>query len=343
MTKATLHVTTPSGRELVLTRTICASPERVFAALTRPDQIPRWLTSKDIALITCEVDLRPGGAFRYVFQTAGGRRLDVRGRYRAVEANRRVEYLETYDFSPLEVLVTTTLEAAGASTILQQTLRYATSAERDADQAGVVSSAEDAYAELERYLAQPDGGGVAADPRRNAEATDTEHQAQPRPTRAIVPPATDPAVTHPKRTTMSKSSAAKSTAKASNGGDEIAAYSKTQSSAAAAICDALRALIDQALPAATAKVWHGSPVWFDGENPVVGYSVMKKGVSLLFWNGQAFDETALEPVGKYRAAQAVFGDAAEIDPKLVSRWLKKAKADVFDSKGFFAEQRKRKA
>lgn len=47
-------------------------------------------------------------------------------------------------------------------------------------------------------------------------------------------------------------------------------------------------------------------------------------------------------MGKYRAAQATFGDAAEIDPKVIRRWLKKAKSDVFDSKAFFRKLRKGK-
>jgi hypothetical protein len=47
-------------------------------------------------------------------------------------------------------------------------------------------------------------------------------------------------------------------------------------------------------------------------------------------------------VGKYRAAQAVFVDAAEIDPKVIHRWLRKARSDVFDSNAFFKNLRKRK-
>lgn len=88
-------------------------------------------------------------------------------------------------------------------------------------------------------------------------------------------------------------------------------------------------------------MWHGSPVWFIDENPVVGYKATVKAVGLLFWNGQAFDEPALSPVGKYRSAHAVFSDAAEIDPEVVRRWLKKAGADVFDSTTFFKKLRER--
>lgn len=121
--------------------------------------------------------------------------------------------------------------------------------------------------------------------------------------------------------------------------DQITAYSEGQPLSFRAICVALRKLIDTALPKATSKVWHGSPVWFIDDNPVVGFNATAKAVNLLFWNGQAFEEPALKPVGKYRAAQALFGDAAEIDATAIRRWLKKAKADVFDSKAFFKKLR----
>lgn len=127
-----------------------------------------------------------------------------------------------------------------------------------------------------------------------------------------------------------------------SGGHQIVAYSQAQPPAFQAICDVLRGLIDAALPKATSKVWHGSPVWFIDGNPVVGYSATAKAVNLLFWNGQAFDEPGLKPVGKYRAAQVAFGDAAEIEPQAIRRWLRKAKSDVLDSKAYVKKLREGK-
>jgi len=126
------------------------------------------------------------------------------------------------------------------------------------------------------------------------------------------------------------------------GGDQIAAYSEAQPPPFRAACGSLRELIDTALPKASSKVWHGSPVWFVDDNPVVGYNVTKKTVNLLFWNGRAFGEPALKPVGKNGAAQATFHDAAEIDPKVIRRWLKQAKSKIFDSKAFFKKLREGK-
>ena len=142
--------------------------------------------------------------------------------------------------------------------------------------------------------------------------------------------------------TMRKSANSKNAKDSPNGGDQIAAYSQAQSLAFRTMCERLRELIDTTLPKATSKVWHGSPVWFLEDNPVVGYNATARTVNLLFWNGQAFDEAGLKPVGKYRAAQAEFGDAAEIDPRVIRRWLRKARSDVFDSNAFFKNLRKQK-
>lgn len=141
---------------------------------------------------------------------------------------------------------------------------------------------------------------------------------------------------------MKKPGKSKNAEGVANGDDQIATYAHAQLPAFRAMCDLLRGLIDTALPRATSKVWHGSPVWFIDDNPVVGYNATAKSVNLLFWNGQAIDKAGLKAVGKYGAAQAMFGDAAEIDPKVIRRWLKKAKSDVFDSKAFFKKLREEK-
>jgi len=88
------------------------------------------------------------------------------------------------------------------------------------------------------------------------------------------------------------------------------------------------------LTKATSRIWHAIPVWFIAENPVVGYNVTaKKGVNLLFWNGQSFAEPELKEAGKFRAAQIQFTDVSQIDPKAIRRWLKKAKTDIWDYQG----------
>lgn len=126
----------------------------------------------------------------------------------------------------------------------------------------------------------------------------------------------------------------------SDDADAIARYDKAQAAQHAAICKALHAEIDDALPKATSKIWHGSPVWFIGENPIVGYNVTsKRGVNLLFWSGQSFGDPALRPAGKFKAAQVQFTDASQIDPRTLRRWLKCAGTDIWDYHGHFVAQK----
>jgi hypothetical protein len=139
--------------------------------------------------------------------------------------------------------------------------------------------------------------------------------------------------------TMKKTRTPKTRSRGARRDDPIAAYSQAQPPSFRTICDRLRELIDAALPKATSKVWHGSPVWFVDDNPVVGYSASAKSVNLLFWNGQALGEADFKPVGKYGAAQAVFAAADDIDSVVVRRWLNKAASNVFDSKAFFKKMR----
>ncbi len=149
----TMQATKPSDREIVLTQKFAAAREAVFNALTQANHIVHWMKTTKMPLVACEVDFRAGGSFRYVFQRASGVRLEVRGAYETVEPPRRFVYAETYDFSPLKVLVTTALEQIGSETFFEQTITYSTKEERDADFDGVAASSKEAYANLARYLA----------------------------------------------------------------------------------------------------------------------------------------------------------------------------------------------
>jgi len=130
---------------------------------------------------------------------------------------------------------------------------------------------------------------------------------------------------------MTRTRDAKAPKRARRSANPITAYAASRSAADAAICRALRAEIDGVLPRATSRVWHGAPVWFVGDTPVVGYNVTTRGgVNLLFWNGQAFKEPTLQAVGKFKAAQLHFDDVAQIDSRTVRRLLKLAGTRIWD-------------
>lgn len=113
---------------------------------------------------------------------------------------------------------------------------------------------------------------------------------------------------------------------------EIMRYHASLAESERQICIRLMEAIEQTLPQAEGKVWHGSPVWFLEGNPIVGYSKQKRAVQLLFWSGQSFDEPGLAPVGKHKAAEALFSAAGEIDLDQLVIWLNKAVSIQWDYK-----------
>ena len=111
---------------------------------------------------------------------------------------------------------------------------------------------------------------------------------------------------------------------------DIEAYHAALPDAARAVCDLLAREIQAALPDAVGKVWHRHPVWFLDGNPVAGYSLLKGGVRLLFWSGQSFDEPGLHPEGSFKAAEARYTEAAQVDIAALRRWLGKARDIQWD-------------
>jgi hypothetical protein len=113
---------------------------------------------------------------------------------------------------------------------------------------------------------------------------------------------------------------------------DVKKYNDAQAPKDRAICKALAQQIDESLPEAENKIWHAHPVWFLDGNPVVGYSKLKDSVRLLFWSGQSFDEEGLHPEGSFKAAEARYTAADQVDAKALRRWLKKARDIQWDYK-----------
>jgi hypothetical protein len=107
-------------------------------------------------------------------------------------------------------------------------------------------------------------------------------------------------------------------------------YNSAQAPGDRAICQLLAQEIDRGLPGAENKVWHAHPVWFLSGNPIVGYSKLKDCVRLLFWSGQSFEEPGLSKEGKFKAAEARFTAADQVDTDDLQRWLAKARAIQWD-------------
>ena len=76
-----LTVTTPSDREIVMTRVFDAPRHLVFEAWTKPEHLLQWFGPHSCPLVACEIDFRVGGAWCYTLRGADGRDMVMRGVY----------------------------------------------------------------------------------------------------------------------------------------------------------------------------------------------------------------------------------------------------------------------
>lgn len=107
-------------------------------------------------------------------------------------------------------------------------------------------------------------------------------------------------------------------------------YQSELSDEEAEIGAAIIKLIAKALPKAEGKVWHGHPVWFIDGNPVVGYSLKKAGIEVLFWSGQSFKLEGLRAIGKFKAAGIAVPTIKDLNKKSMTVWLAEAAAIQWD-------------
>jgi uncharacterized protein YndB with AHSA1/START domain len=108
----TLKVETRGEREIVMTRVFDAPRDLVWKAMTQPELVKRWFGPHGHQLIECEIDLRPGGKWRYVILQPDGSTMGMFGEYLEVEAPERSVHTESFDqFAEFGAAVITTVLA----------------------------------------------------------------------------------------------------------------------------------------------------------------------------------------------------------------------------------------
>jgi uncharacterized protein YndB with AHSA1/START domain len=153
----TLSVTTPSDREIVLTRTFNAPRKLVWEAVTQPEHVRKWYGCAAFTITVCEIDLRVGGAYRYTMSAPDGVDHTMTGIYREIEAPERIVHTERYQTTGLttpDALVTMTLTEQGGRTRLQSIILHANKESRDGHlNAGMENGARETFDRLETLLA----------------------------------------------------------------------------------------------------------------------------------------------------------------------------------------------
>lgn len=158
-TKHELELTTPSDREIVMTRVFDAPSTLVFDAFTKPELIRRWLLGADgWSMPVCDVDLRAGGTFRYTWRNdADGKEFGMGGVYREVRRPERTVHAERFDeaWYAGEALVTTAFLEQHGSTTVTMTILYESCEARDmAHESGMERGVAASYDRLADLLNQ---------------------------------------------------------------------------------------------------------------------------------------------------------------------------------------------
>ena len=110
---AALAVTLPSELEIVMTRAFDAEPRLIFDAWTKPEHFKHWFGCRHNTLLACDIDLRVGGAYRFVMVGEDGARHAIQGVYREIVAPSRLVFTQVWSTGGLvsgEALVTLTFE-----------------------------------------------------------------------------------------------------------------------------------------------------------------------------------------------------------------------------------------
>lgn len=130
----TFKVSTPSDREIEITRVFNAPRELVFDAFTKPELLKRWLFGPSgWSFVVCEVDLRVGGAYRYVWRKQDGTEMGMGGVHREIVVPERVVNTQKFDqdWTGGEAVGTLLLTEHGGKTTSTNTILYVSKEARD--------------------------------------------------------------------------------------------------------------------------------------------------------------------------------------------------------------------
>jgi len=153
--KYELTVSTPSDREIVMTRVFDAPRELVFKAYTDPNAVAHWWGFRDTTTVIDKMDLKPGGQWRFIGRQPDGTEYAFRGEYREIVPPERLAYTFEYEGMPGQVLVETiTFEEQDGKTTLTSVSVFDSVEDRDGMLAtGMAEGAAESFDQMEEYLA----------------------------------------------------------------------------------------------------------------------------------------------------------------------------------------------
>jgi uncharacterized protein YndB with AHSA1/START domain len=146
--------TTPSDREIVITRAFAAPRRLVWEAWTNPEHVPHWMLGpQGWTMPVCQIDLRPGGEWLFVWRHADGAEMRMRGVYQEVVPPERLVSTDSWGGDWPETLNTLVLTEEGGKTTSTQTILYPSKEARDAAlRTGMKDGMSASFDRLAEYL-----------------------------------------------------------------------------------------------------------------------------------------------------------------------------------------------
>ena len=132
MTSNSAVVTLPSATQILITREFNAPRHLVYRAYTTPELIKRWWAGERGEVTSAEVDLRPGGTWRYVMIANAGFEVAFHGEYQEIIPNERIVTTDVFEGMPdAAALTTATFTESGGRTVLSLLVEHSSQANRD--------------------------------------------------------------------------------------------------------------------------------------------------------------------------------------------------------------------
>ncbi len=152
----TATVTTPAEREIHIERVFDAPRDRVFATYTDPELIPEWWGPNGTTTVVDQMDVRPGGSWRFVIRNSDGSETGFRGTYREVTPPERIVQTFEWEGMPGHVAAeTATFEDLGDQTKVTTVSIFHTTEERDGMLgSGMEGGLNETYERLDELLAR---------------------------------------------------------------------------------------------------------------------------------------------------------------------------------------------
>jgi uncharacterized protein YndB with AHSA1/START domain len=150
--------TSVKGRELTVTRIFTASRELVFQAWTDPEHLPHWWGPRGFTITVQEIDVQPGGVWRYVMHGPDGVDYDNQIIYHEVLRPERLVYSHG-DGEEEQFRVTVTFAEQGPKTEITMQMLFTSIEElkKAVDQYGAIEGAKSTLDRLEEILLKREG------------------------------------------------------------------------------------------------------------------------------------------------------------------------------------------